>query len=94
MYFDEEFSFVSQIVENKRLFDKNDNSLKINIDSTKIKDSKITKYKTRLGEENKYNVNVIKKYFSFKDVFLSIIDLDDYPDERIKKCYINHFLKK
>ena len=37
LYFDEEFSFVSQIVENKRLFDKNDNSLKINIDSTKNK---------------------------------------------------------
>ena len=86
LYFDEEFSFVSQIVENKRLFDKNDNSLKINIDSTKIKDSKITKYKTRLGEENKYNVNVIKKYFSFKDVFLIIIDLST-TDERTKMLY-------
>ena len=70
LYFDEDFSFVSQIVENKRLFDKNNNNLKIKVDSTKIKDSKVTKYKTRLGEENKYDVNVTKQYFSFKQVFL------------------------
>lgn len=90
MYFDEEMSFVSQIVENKRLFDKNDNSLKIKVDSTKIKDSKITKYKTRLGEENKYNVNVTKKYFSFNDVFLSSIDFSNI-DEGKKKYYKKFF---
>ena len=39
-----------------------------------------------MGEENKYNVNVIKKYFSFKDVFLSIIELST-TDERPKMLY-------
>ena len=68
--FDEDYSFVSQIVENKRLFDKNDNHLRIKVDSKKISNSKVTQYKTRLGEENKYDVNVTKQYFSFEQVFL------------------------
>ena len=68
--FDEDYSFVSQIVENKRLFDKNDKHLRIKVDSKKVSNSKITQFKTRLGEENKYDVNVTKQYFSFEQVFL------------------------
>ena len=76
--FDEDYSFVSQIVENKRLFDKNDNHLGIKVDSKKVSNSKITKFKTRLGEENKYDVNVTKQYFSFEDVFLKGLDEKKY----------------
>ena len=78
--FDEDYSFVSQIVENKRLFDKNDNHLGIKVDSKKVRNSKITKFKTRLGEENKYDVNVTKQYFSFEDVFLNKLEekMKDY----------------
>lgn len=80
--FDEDYSFVSQIVENKRLFDKNDNHLRIKVDSKKVSNSKITKFKTRLGEENKYDVNVTKQYFSFEDVFLKRLEqkMEDYPE--------------
>ena len=76
--FDKDYSFVSQIVENKRLFDKNDNHLGIKVDSKKVSNSKITKFKTRLGEENKYDVNVTKQYFSFEDVFLKGLDEKKY----------------
>ena len=37
--FYEDYSFISQIVENKRLFDKNDNNLRIKIDSQKVSKS-------------------------------------------------------
>tara|TARA_B100001063_G_scaffold178825_1_gene167841 strand:- start:1507 stop:4389 length:2883 start_codon:yes stop_codon:yes gene_type:complete len=95
--FDEDYSFVSQIVENKRLFDKNDNHLGIKVDSKKVSNSKITKFKTRLGEENKYDVNVTKQYFSFEDVFLKGLEEKKYEaifkkikiiiQERLAKTY-------
>ena len=88
-YFDEEFSFVSQIVENKRLFDKNDKHLGVKVDSKKIKDSQITQYKTRMGEENKYDVNVTRQYFSFEQVFLEGKDEERYNSYFKKSKRIN-----
>jgi len=97
MFYSKDYSFVSQIVENKRLFDKNDNHLRIKVDSKKVSNSKITKFKTRLGEENKYDVNVTKQYFSFEDVFLKGLDEKKYKaifkkikiiiQERLAKTY-------
>ena len=87
LYFDEEFSFVSQILENKRLFDKNDKHLGIKVDSKKISNSQITQFKTRLGEENKYDVNVTRQYFSFEDVFLKGLEekMKNYSDKDNKR---------
>ncbi|OUX67199.1 MAG: hypothetical protein CBD38_03170 [bacterium TMED178] len=90
-YFDEEFSFVSQIVENKRLFDKNDKHIGVKVDSKKVSNSTITKYKTRLGEENKYDVNVTRQYFSFEDVFLK--GLEEKMEGKEKKRYKSYFKK-
>ena len=91
--FYKDYSFVSQIVENKRLFDKNDNNLRIKIDSKKVSKSSnsnisdITTFKTRFGETNRYTVNVTYKYFSFKDIFLEIGNVSDEIKDYYKKLF-------
>ena len=86
--FYEDYSFVSQIVENKRLFDKNDNNLRIKIDSQKVSNSEISTFKTRFGETNRYTVNITYQYFSFKDIFLE--EIENVPEE-FRDYYIEMF---
>ena len=92
--FYEDYSFVSQIIENKRLFDKNDNNLRIKIDSQKVSKSsnsnisEISTFKTRFGETNRYTVNITYQYFSFKDIFLE--EIENVP-ENFRDYYIEMF---